>query len=67
MANPNNCRAYIECQQNLRLDRECRIGDLFDEQRGACGSQSFVHCGGRLLPNNDNIVNTRNVRFSTFK
>lgn len=47
--NPNNCRAFIECQQNLRLDRECASGELFEARNGICLSAFTVDCGDRII------------------
>lgn len=59
--NPQNCRAYIECQQNLRLDRECQSGELFETKSGVCLSDFAVDCGNRKIsPSNDDAL-MRNV------
>lgn len=58
IANPNNCRAYIECQQNFRLDRECERNELFEALSGVCLSDFTVDCGDR--PTGE--VGMRNVR-----
>lgn len=62
IANPNNCRAYIECQQNLRLDRECGSGELFEARSGVCLSDFTVDCGDRSSAPPLDDGSTRNVR-----
>lgn len=64
IANPSNCRAYIECQQNLRLDRECEKGELFETRGGVCLSDFVVDCGSRAIPSDVDDATMRNVRFS---
>lgn len=64
IANPSNCRAYIECQQNLRLDRECEKGELFESRGGVCLSDFAVDCGGRNIPSDVDDATLRNVRLS---
>lgn len=63
VANPNNCKAFVECQQNLRLDRECGSGELFEATSHVCLRDFTVDCAGRSIPstrNDDGEV--RNVR-----
>jgi Chitin binding Peritrophin-A domain len=63
IANPNNCRAYIECQQNLRLDRECSRGEFFDARSGVCMTDFAVDCGNRAIqPRMDNNMEIALVR-----
>ena len=62
LANPSNCRAYIECQQNLRLDRECGIGEFFEVTSGACLSDFTVDCGDRGVSSRNDDVAAGNVR-----
>lgn len=61
ISNPTNCRAYIECQQNLRLDRECGNGELFDPVSSVCLIGFMVDCGARTIETAD--TTTRNVSF----
>lgn len=63
IANPNDCRAYIECQQDLRLDRECSIGELFDIPSGVCLSNFAVECGNRSVLSRSGDEANGNVRF----
>lgn len=63
IANPQNCRAYIECQQNLRLDRECESGELFEAKSGVCLSDFAVDCGNRKISPSNSDVAMRNVSF----
>lgn len=60
--NPNNCRAFVECQQNLRLDRECASGELFEARIGVCLSAFTVDCGDRIVKPQNGDVATGNVR-----
>lgn len=62
IANPNNCRAYIECQQNLRLDRECGSGEMFEVTSGVCLSDFTVDCGTRSVSPRIGDDPVRNVR-----
>lgn len=48
--NPLNCRAFIECQSNVRVDRVCDTGLLFDAQLENCLPAHIVRCGSRGLP-----------------
>lgn len=62
LANPSNCRAFVECQQGLRLDRDCEMNELFDARNGVCLSDFAVDCGDRPnLPPIDDVA-IRNVR-----
>ncbi|CRK89115.1 CLUMA_CG002669, isoform A, partial [Clunio marinus] len=61
LANPTNCRAFIECQQNLRLDRECGPGELFEARSGVCLSDFTVDCGDRVIPSPVNDIVIRNI------
>lgn len=63
IANPNNCRAFIECQQNLRLDRQCQNGELFEAHSGVCLSDFVVDCGDRNFSPPIDDVAIRAVRF----
>lgn len=49
-ANPQNCRAFIECQANRRIEQTCELGLLFDPQLEACLPANSVRCGSRILP-----------------
>lgn len=49
MGNPNNCRGYIECQVNSRIDGACENGQLFDSQSESCLDAHLVRCGARGL------------------
>lgn len=62
IANPSNCRAFIECRDNLRLDRECGFGELFEVRSGICLSDFAVDCGDRKIPTSSGDVAHRNVR-----
>lgn len=50
LANQNNCRAYVECQGNARIERQCENGQLFDTQLKNCLPAHTVRCGARGLP-----------------
>lgn len=50
MGNPNNCRGFIECQANTRIDRMCENSQLFDTQSESCLDAHLVRCGSRGLP-----------------
>lgn len=50
LANQNNCRAWIECQGNARVERQCENGHLFDTQLKNCLPAHTVRCGARGLP-----------------
>lgn len=50
LGNPNNCRAYVECQSNSRVDGSCENGQLFDPQLQSCMDAHIVRCGSRALP-----------------
>ena len=47
--NPLNCRAFIECRDNFRLDRECTSGQLFEITSKECLSDFVVNCGNRPI------------------
>jgi hypothetical protein len=47
--NPTNCRAFVQCESNLRLDRECSRGELFDSHLKECMKDFVVNCGDRAL------------------
>lgn len=55
MGDPNNCRAFIECQSNSRIDRTCEIGQLFDTNLESCLDAHLVRCGTRGLPPIDTL------------
>lgn len=59
--NPLNCRAFIECQGNLRLDRECRSGTLFDVRNRECRRETNVDCGRRKIEKSNEEVIIANV------
>lgn len=50
VGNPNNCRAFIECQNGSRMDVSCENGQLFDTQLESCMDAHIVRCGTRGLP-----------------
>ena len=52
MVNPLNCRNYIECQLNIRIDRQCRPGESFDDRNLICLPSFAVNCGQRLESSN---------------
>ena len=58
LANPNNCRAFIECQGNARIDRTCENGQLFDTTLESCMAAHVVRCGTRALPPADMLPQT---------
>lgn len=63
IANPTNCRAFVECQQNLRLDRECAANELYESHSGVCLGDFLVDCGERpIIPSNAD-ASVSHVRF----
>lgn len=55
LGNQNNCRAFIECQGNSRIDETCENGQLFDTTLESCMAAHVVRCGTRKLPPADMI------------
>lgn len=55
LGNPSNCRAFILCQSNERIDGTCENGQLFDTVYEGCMSAHLVRCGTRALPPADMI------------
>lgn len=53
--NPDNCRAFIECQTGSRVDVTCEVGQLFDISVEACLPSHTVRCGSRGLPPADSL------------
>lgn len=44
LADPQNCRAFFECQFGHRTARLCNAGQLFDRRVGVCNQQHLVQC-----------------------
>jgi hypothetical protein len=47
--NNENCRAFIECRDNYRLDRDCGQGKLFETSTRECLNDFVVNCGSRQI------------------
>lgn len=59
--NTQSCRAFIECRDNFRLDRECESGKLFETSTKSCLSDFVVNCNDRPIISDNEALDFKNV------